>query len=199
MQTDEPGIYAIGDIVAGYPATGACRGRWKAWWRWPRLPESQRKPINPLRIPNCTYCRSADRQRGLTEAKAREKGYNVKVGKFPSPRNSRASIVGAHEGFIKLVSDAKYGEILGVHIIGPNATELIAESVAAMELEATVEDLMYTIHAHPTLSEGMRDAWRACTAWRLICKSEPRIWQPDHTVKIEKISEYPFNPWLRFL
>ena len=95
---------------------------------------------------------------GLTETKAREAGYNVKIGKFPFTANSRASIVGQHEGFIKIVSDADYGEILGVHIIGPQATELIAEAVAAMELEATVEDLMWTIHAHPTLAEAMLDA-----------------------------------------
>ncbi len=82
----------------------------------------------------------------------------MKVGKFPFTANSRASIVGQHEGFIKIVSDAKYGEILGVHIIGPQATELVAEAVAAMQMEATVEDLMWTIHAHPTLAEAMLDA-----------------------------------------
>jgi dihydrolipoamide dehydrogenase len=82
----------------------------------------------------------------------------VKVGKFPFSANSRASIVGSHEGFIKIVSDAQYGEILGVHIIEPQATELIAEATAAIELEATVEDLMYIVHAHPTLAEAMLDA-----------------------------------------
>ena len=80
------------------------------------------------------------------------------MGKFPFTANSRASIVGQHDGFIKIVSDADYGEILGVHIIGPQATELIAEAVVAIELEATVEDLMWTIHAHPTLAEAMLDA-----------------------------------------
>ena len=92
------------------------------------------------------------------EAQARAQGYKVKVGRFPFAGDSRATILGHHEGFIKVVSDAKYGEILGVHIIGPSATELIAEAVASMEMESTVEDLMYTIHAHPTLSEGMLDA-----------------------------------------
>src|SRR5438105_9126927 len=116
------------------------------------------KPINPLRIPNVTFCHPEIGSVGLTEAKARELGHNVKVGKFPFTANSRASIVGEHEGFIKIVSDAKYGEILGVHIIGPQATELIAEAVTAMELEATVEDLMWTIHAHTTLAEAMLDA-----------------------------------------
>jgi dihydrolipoamide dehydrogenase len=116
------------------------------------------KPINPEHIPGATYCHPEIGSVGLTETRAREAGYNVKVGKFPFTANSRASIVGQHEGFIKIVSDADYGEILGVHIIGPQATELIAEAVAAMELEATVEDLMWTIHAHPTLAEAMLDA-----------------------------------------
>ena len=93
--------------------------------------------------------------------KLREKGHDVKVGKFPFAGNSKATIVGEHDGFVKIVSDAKYGEILGVHIIGPQATELIAESVAVMELEGTVEEMMYTIHAHPTLSESMLDAYGA--------------------------------------
>jgi dihydrolipoamide dehydrogenase len=119
------------------------------------------KPINPLRIPNATYCHPEIGSVGLTEAKAKEKGYTVKVGKFPFAANSRASIVGQHEGFIKIVTDAKYGEILGVHIIGANATELIAESVLALEMECTAEELANIIHAHPTLSEAMLDAANA--------------------------------------
>ena len=98
---------------------------------------------------------------GLTEAKAKESGRKIKVGKFPFIGNSKASIVGAHEGFIKVVADEQYGEILGVHIIGPQATELIAEAVTAMELEGTVEDLMNTIHAHPTLYEAMLDGFNS--------------------------------------
>jgi dihydrolipoamide dehydrogenase len=97
----------------------------------------------------------------LTEAQAKEKGYTVKVGKFPFAGNSKATIVNSHDGFVKIVADAKYGEILGVHIIGPQATELIAEAVAVMELEGTVDELMFTIHAHPTLSEAMLDAYAA--------------------------------------
>ena len=85
----------------------------------------------------------------------------MKVGKFPFAGNSKASIVGQHEGFVKVVADAKYGEVLGVHIIGPQATELIAESVTAMELEATIDELMFTIHAHPTLAEAMLDGFGA--------------------------------------
>jgi dihydrolipoamide dehydrogenase len=157
MQTAEPGIYAIGDIVLGTPQLAHVGGM-EGIVAVSKIAAKEDKPINLLRIPNVTFCHPEIGSVGLTEAKAREQGYNVKVGKFPFTANSRASIVGEHEGFIKIVSDAQYGEVLGVHIIGPQATELIAEAVTAMELEATVEDLMWTIHAHPTLAEAMLDA-----------------------------------------
>jgi len=157
MQTAEPGIYAIGDIVLGTPQL-AHVGAMEGIVAVSRIAGKEDRPINLLRIPNVTFCHPEIGSVGLTEAKAREKGHSVKVGKFPFTANSRASIVGEHEGFIKIVSDTKYGEILGVHIIGPQATELIAEAVTAIELEATVEDLMWTIHAHPTLAEAMLDA-----------------------------------------
>ena len=157
MQTAEPGIYAIGDIVLGTPQL-AHVGAMEGIVAVSNIAGKQDKPINLLRIPNVTYCHPEIGSVGLTEAKAREHGYDVKVGKFPFTANSRASIVGEHEGFIKIVSEKEYGEVLGVHIIGPQATELIAEAVTAMELEATVEDLMWTIHAHPTLAEAMLDA-----------------------------------------
>ena len=157
METAEPGVYAIGDIVLGTPQL-AHVGSMEGIVAVSKIAGKEVRPINPLHIPNVTYCHPEIGSVGLTEAKARELGHNVKVGKFPFTANSRASIVGAHEGFIKIVSDAKYGEILGVHIIGPQASELIAEAVTAMELEATVEDLMWTIHAHPTLAEAMLDA-----------------------------------------
>jgi dihydrolipoamide dehydrogenase len=156
METEEPGIFAIGDIVLGTPQlahVGAMEGIVAA----SKIAGKEHKPIDLLKIPNATYCHPEIGSVGLTEAKAREKGYKVKVGKFPFTANSRASIVGQHDGFIKIVSDSTYGEILGVHIIGPQATELIAEAVTAMELEGTVEDLMWTIHAHPTLAEAMLD------------------------------------------
>ena len=157
MQTEEPGIYAIGDIVAGFPQlahVGSMQGI-------VAVTHIAGKPARPLRrdhVPGCTYCEPQIGSVGLTEAQAKEKGHKVKVGKFPFAGNSKASIVGSHEGFIKVVSEEQYGEILGVHIIGPSATELISEAVTAMELEATVEDLMFTIHAHPTLYEAMLDA-----------------------------------------
>jgi dihydrolipoamide dehydrogenase len=157
METAESGVYAIGDVVLGTPQL-AHVGSMEGIVAVSKIAGKEVRPINPLHIPNVTYCHPEIGSVGLTEAKAREQGYDVKVGKFPFTANSRASIVGAHEGFIKIVSDAKYGEILGVHIIGPQASELIAEAVTAMELEATVEDLMWTIHAHPTLAEAMLDA-----------------------------------------
>jgi dihydrolipoamide dehydrogenase len=157
MQTSEPGVYAVGDIVLGTPQL-AHVGAMEALVAVAKIAGKTAKPINRERIPGATYCHPEIGSVGLTETQAREAGYNVKIGKFPFTANSRASIVGQHEGFIKIVSDSDYGEILGVHIIGPQATELIAEAVAAMEMEATVEDLMWTIHAHPTLAEAMLDA-----------------------------------------
>jgi dihydrolipoamide dehydrogenase len=157
MQTAEPGIYAIGDIVLGTPQL-AHVGAMEGIVAVTKIAGKPGKPINPEHIPNATYCHPEIGSVGLTQTKAEEAGYTVKIGKFPFTANSRASIVGAHEGFIKIVSDAEYGEILGVHIIGPQATELIAEAVAAMAAEATVEDLVWTIHAHPTLAEAMLDA-----------------------------------------
>jgi dihydrolipoamide dehydrogenase len=160
MQTAEPGIYAIGDIALGYPQL-AHAGAMEGIVAVTHIAGKSPKPVNVLRIPNATYCHPEIGSVGLTEAKAKELGYDVKVGKFPFTANSRASIVGQHEGFVKIVTDAKHGEILGVHIIGPTATELIAESVVALELECTAEELANIIHAHPTLSEAMLDAANA--------------------------------------
>jgi len=157
MQTGEPGIYAVGDIVAGMPQL-AHSGMMEGIVAVATIAGKPAKPVDPLKIPNCTYCEPQIGSVGLSEAKAKERGIEVKIGKFPFTANSKASIVGKHEGFIKVVADAKYEQILGVHIIGPSATDLIAESVAAMELEATAKDLMWTIHPHPTLSEAMGDA-----------------------------------------
>jgi dihydrolipoyl dehydrogenase len=160
MQTGEAGIYAIGDIVAGLPQL-AHSGSMSGIVAVTHIAGKPANPVNKNHIPGCTYCEPQIGSVGLTEAKAKEAGYQVKVGKFPFTANSKATIINNHEGFIKVVSDAKYGEILGVHIIGPLATELIAEAVAVMQLEGTVEDLMFTVHAHPTISEGMLDAFGA--------------------------------------
>ena len=158
MQTAEPGIFAIGDVVAGLPQlahVAAMCGMVVA----AKLAGKHAKPVRRDRIPACTYCEPQIGSVGLTEAQARAAGHEIKVGKFPFSANSKASIVGSHEGFVKVVADAKYGELLGVHIIGPQATEMVAEAVVALELEATIEELMFTIHAHPTLAEAMLDGF----------------------------------------
>jgi dihydrolipoamide dehydrogenase len=160
LETGEKGVYAVGDIVAGLPQL-AHSGSMSGIVAVTRIAGQPGKPINRSRIPGCTYSEPQIGSVGMTEAKAREAGLQIKVGKFPFTANSKASIIDQHEGFIKVVADAKYGEILGVHIIGPLATELIAEAVVVMELEGTVEDLMFTVHAHPTVAEGMLDAFSA--------------------------------------
>jgi dihydrolipoamide dehydrogenase len=160
QETAEPGIFAIGDIVAGLPQlahVGAMSGMIAA----AKIAGKPFRPVRRDRIPGCTYTEPQIGSVGLTESQAREKGYEVKVGKFPFAGNSKATILGNHDGFVKVVADAKYGEILGVHILGPQATELIAEAVAVLELEGTVEELMFTIHAHPTLAESLLDAYGA--------------------------------------
>jgi dihydrolipoamide dehydrogenase len=119
------------------------------------------RPVRRDRIPGCTYTEPQIGSVGLTEAQAKEKGYDVKVGKFPFAGNAKATILGNHDGFVKIVADKKYGEILGVHILGPQATELIAEAVAVLELEGTVDEMMFAIHAHPTLAESLLDAYGA--------------------------------------
>lgn len=160
MQTDEPGVYAIGDIVAGSPLlahVGSMEGI-------VAVNHAAGKPVEPMNyrhVPNCTYCEPEISSVGLTERQAREAGHRVRVGKFPFAANSKAGILGAREGLVKIVSDEAYGEILGVHMIGPRATEMIAEAVLAMRLEGTVEDVASTIHAHPTLSEAVLEAAHA--------------------------------------
>ena len=159
-ETAEPGIYAIGDIVAGFPQL-AHVGAMSGIVAVTKIAGRPYRGVKRERVPACTYCDPQIGSAGLTEAQAKERGLEVKVGKFPFAGNSKATIVGSHDGFVKIVADAKYGEILGVHIIGPQATELIAEAVAVMELEGTIDELMFTIHAHPTLSEAMLDAYAA--------------------------------------
>ena len=158
QQTSEPGIYAIGDVVAGTPqlAHVASMQGMVAVGKMAGKPVT---PINRNRIPGATYTEPGIGSVGLTEAQAKAAGYKVKVGKFPFMANSKATILGAHDGFVKVVADEKYGEILGVHIIGPQAFELISEAVAAMEAEATVETMMHTIHAHPNLYEAVGEAF----------------------------------------
>jgi dihydrolipoamide dehydrogenase len=119
------------------------------------------RPLNYDHVPNCTYCDPEIGSVGLTEAEARQKGYDVRVGSFPFGVLGRAKMAGETEGFVKIVADKKYDEILGVHMIGPRSTELVAEAVLALRLECTVEELVKTIHAHPTFSEAIGEAAHA--------------------------------------
>ena len=160
QETAEPGVFAIGDIVAGLPQL-AHVGAMSGMVAVAKIAGRTFKPVRKDRIPGCTYCEPQIGSVGLTEAQAKEKGFEVKVGKFPFAGNSKATILGNHDGFVKIVSDVKYGEILGVHIIGPEAFELIGEGVLAMEAEATVETMMHTIHAHPTIYEAVGEAFNA--------------------------------------
>ncbi|MGA7090483.1 MAG: dihydrolipoyl dehydrogenase [Candidatus Acidiferrales bacterium] len=160
METAEPHLYAIGDIVAGQPQL-AHAASMEGIIAVGRMAGKPVQPFDRKRCPAATYCEPQIGSIGLTEKQARDAGYQVKTGKFPFLGNSKATILGMHEGFIKVVADEKYGEILGVHAIGPLATEIIAEPVAAMGLEATLDDMAATIHAHPTVWEAMGDAFNA--------------------------------------
>ena len=170
MQTAEPGIYAAGDIVAGMPQL-AHAGFIAAKVAVAHIAGKNAKPIDRNRIPACTYCHPEIGSVGMTEAAAKQAGRQVKIGKFPFTANSRASIVGAHEGFIKIVSDAKYGEILGVHIIGPSATELIAEAVV---VDGTGSHGRGPDVHHPRPPDAVRGhagrRWKAWKGWRLTSR-----------------------------
>ncbi len=159
MRTDEPGVYAIGDLIdtpwlahvashEGILAVDHILGK-------------DVHPINYDRTPNCTYCDPEVASIGLTEAKAKERGYEVNTGIFPFSANPKARIMQESEGLIKIVADAKYDEVLGIHIIGPKATELILEGGMALALESTVQDIVHTMHAHPTLGEALGEAAHA--------------------------------------
>jgi dihydrolipoamide dehydrogenase len=158
METDEKGLYAIGDIVAGMPQL-AHAAMMEGIVAVTTIAGKPTKPILKTRIPNATYCEPQIGSIGLTETQAKAAGHAVKTGKFPFVGNSKATILGNHGGFIKVVSDEKYGEVLGIHIIGPLATEILAEAATVLNLEGTIDDMMNMMHAHPTVWEGMGDAF----------------------------------------
>jgi dihydrolipoamide dehydrogenase len=160
LETDEPKLYAIGDIVAGLPQL-AHAASMEGIIAVGRMAGKEVQPFDRKRCPNATYCEPQIGSIGLTEKQAREAGFDVKTGKFPFIANSKATILGMHEGFIKVVAEAKYGEILGVHAIGPLATEILAEPTTALNLEATLDDMGAVMHAHPTVWEAMGDAFNA--------------------------------------
>lgn len=155
-QTNIPGYYAIGDIVPG-PALAHVASA-EGIICVEQIAGHHPEPLDYGNIPGCTYCSPEVASVGLTEKAAREKGLDIKVGKFPFSASGKASAAGAKDGFVKLIFDAKYGELLGAHMIGANVTEMIAEIVAIRKLEVTGEALIKTVHPHPTMSEAVMEA-----------------------------------------
>jgi dihydrolipoamide dehydrogenase len=166
FRTGVPGLSAVGDVISFGAGSGphpqlahvsSAEGIIAA----ERIAGQNSKPINYDHVPSCTYCDPEIGSVGLTEREAQERGYEVRVGTFPFFVLGRAKMAGEGEGFVKLVADKKYDEVLGVHMIGPRATELVAEATLALRLECTVEELIRTIHAHPTFSEAVAEAAHA--------------------------------------
>jgi dihydrolipoamide dehydrogenase len=163
FRTNLPNVSAIGDVITmGGPHyqlahVSSMEGILLA----ERIAGQHVTPINYDHVPRCTYCDPEIGSVGLTESQAKAKGYDVRIGSFPFRALGRARMAGETDGFVKIVAERKYDEVLGVHIIGPRATELVAEAVLALRLECTVEELVKTIHAHPTMSEGVGEAAHA--------------------------------------
>jgi len=156
FETSAPGIYAVGDLIGG-PLL-AHKAMAEAIVAVEGMAGVTVRKMDPFKIPNCTYCSPQVASVGLTEEQAKEQGRQVKVGRFSYQASGKAVAMGETEGFVKVVADAEYGEVLGFHIIGPEATEMIAEATMARTLEATLEDVHHSIHAHPTLSETVGEA-----------------------------------------
>ncbi len=156
MRTNVPGVYAIGDVVAT-PALAHVASR-EGILAVDHIADKHPQTINYLAVPNATYSHPEVASVGYTEKAARDAGYDVRVGKFPFSALGKAMIIGDTTGFVKIVAEKRYDEVLGVHIIGPHATDLIAEAVLGRKLETTVEEIANTIHAHPTLTEAMLEA-----------------------------------------
>lgn len=159
MRTAAAGVYAIGDVVRTPWLAHVASA--EAVLAADHIAGRDVQPLDYNKVPGCTYSDPEIGSVGLTERAALAQGYAVKVGKFPFSAVAKARILGEADGFVKIVSDAKYDEVLGVHIIGPHATDLIAEACVALRLECTTEELAQTIHAHPTLSESVLEAAHA--------------------------------------
>jgi dihydrolipoamide dehydrogenase len=158
MRSATPEIYAIGDVVATPQLAHLASA--EGILAVEHIAGLEPRPIDYDQVPSCTYCDPEVASVGLTEARARERGWDVAVGKFPFIASGKAAILGRADGFVKVVRDTRHDQLLGVHVIGPRATELIGEAGMALRLEATVEDLERAIHPHPTLSEAMMEAAR---------------------------------------
>lgn len=162
QQTNVPGVYAIGDCtphqaLAHKASKEGINAAEHIGFVNKKL-EHQPEGIDYGNVPGCTYCQPEISSVGLTEAQAKEAGYELKVGKFPFIASGKAAAAGATEGFVKVIYDAKYGELLGAHMIGMNVTDMIAEAVVARKLETTAHEILNAIHPHPTMSEGFKEA-----------------------------------------
>jgi len=155
-KTNIEGIFAIGDIVKGQALAHVASAEGIICVE--KIAGHHPEPLNYNNIPGCTYCAPEIASVGYTEKAAREAGYELKIGKFPFSASGKASAAGAKDGFVKLIFDAKYGEILGAHMLGHNVTEMIAEIVTARKLEATGHEIIKSVHPHPTMSEAVMEA-----------------------------------------
>jgi dihydrolipoamide dehydrogenase len=156
MQTNVPGIYAIGDVTMKLPLAHVAshQGILAA----ETIAGKEARPLDLNNVPRCTYCVPQVASIGLTEAQAREQGYDVRVARFPFRANGKALGINEYEGFVKLVVDARYSEILGAHLVGPDVTELMGELSLAKSAELTPWEIAHAIHAHPTLTEAIAEA-----------------------------------------
>jgi dihydrolipoamide dehydrogenase len=155
-QTNIPGYFAIGDCVGGQALAHVASAEGIICVE--KIAGHQPEPLDYNNIPGCTYCSPEVASVGFTEKAAKEAGYELKIGKFPYSASGKASAAGAKDGFVKLIFDAKYGELLGAHLIGMNVTEMIAELVVARKLETTGHELLKAVHPHPTMSEAIMEA-----------------------------------------
>ncbi len=158
-RTNVPGIYAIGDVIPTQALAHVASAEGITCVE--KIAGMHAEPIDYTNIPSCTYCDPEVASVGMTEEAAKAAGYTLKVGKFPFSASGKASASGAKDGFVKVIYDAKYGELLGAHMIGSNVTEMIAELVAAKRLETTGHELLKTVHPHPTMSEAVMEATAA--------------------------------------
>lgn len=158
-ETNIPGYYAIGDCVPGQALAHVASAEGIICVE--KIAGENPEPLDYNNIPGCTYCSPEIASVGYTEKAAKDAGYDIKVGKFPFSASGKASAAGAKDGFVKIIYDAKYGELLGAHMIGANVTEMIAEIVAARKLETTGHEILKTVHPHPTMSEAVMEATAA--------------------------------------
>jgi dihydrolipoamide dehydrogenase len=158
-QTNVPGIYAIGDVIPTQALAHVASAEGIVCVE--KIAGHHPEPLDYSNIPSCTYCWPEVSSVGMTEAQAKEAGYELKIGKFPFSASGKASASGAKEGFVKVIFDAKYGELLGAHMIGANVTEMIAELVLAKKLESTGHEILKAVHPHPTMSEAVMEATAA--------------------------------------